>query len=190
MASRFQNGMQGVFLTASELTHRGFVVSLTARNAFGADLPVTDNQCQHAWSVQVKTNQDTASNFWLLNAHSENLKSDSHVYVFVALRGNQRPKFLVVPSCIVAENVWKDRPKAVSGIRSAAIRNGITRTKGGRKVSEALAKSPTQRTLPHLRPSRKNSNRRVTSVSGLAVNAEFRHYSPPFQNRSTEPCDR
>jgi hypothetical protein len=38
--------MQGVFLTAAELTHRGFVVSLTARNAFGADLLVTDNQCE------------------------------------------------------------------------------------------------------------------------------------------------
>lgn len=114
MASRFQNGMQGVFLTAAELTHRGFVVSLTARNAFGADLLVTDNQCQHAWSVQVKTNQDTSANFWLLNAHSENLRSDSHVYVFVALKGNQRPKFLVVPSRTVAENVCKETAKSGS----------------------------------------------------------------------------
>ena len=114
MASRFQNGMQGVFLAAAELTYRGFVVSLTARNAFGADLLVADNQCQHAWSVQVKTNQDTSSNFWLLNAHSENLKSDSHVYIFVALRGNQRPKFLVVPSRVVAENVWKQTAKSGS----------------------------------------------------------------------------
>jgi hypothetical protein len=103
--------MQGVFLTAAELTHRGFVVSLTARNAFGADLLVTDNQCQHAWSVQVKTNQDTSANFWLLNAHTENLKSDSHVYVFVALKGNQRPEFLVAPSRIVGENVRKKTTK-------------------------------------------------------------------------------
>jgi hypothetical protein len=106
--------MQGVFLAAAELTHRGFVVSLTARNAFGADLLVTDDQCQHAWSVQVKTNQDTSANFWLLNAHCENLKSDSHVYVFVALNGNQRPSFLVVPSGIVAKNVWKETAKTGS----------------------------------------------------------------------------
>jgi hypothetical protein len=98
--------MQGVFLAAAELTYRGFVVSLTARNAFGADLLVTD-QCQRAWSVQVKTNQSTSANYWLLNAHAEKLKSDSHVYVFVALKKNERPSFLVVPSRIVAQNVEK-----------------------------------------------------------------------------------
>ena len=122
MASRFQNGMQGVFLAAAELTYRGFVVSLTARNAFGADLLVADNQCQHAWSVQVKTNQDTSSNFWLLNAHSENLKSDSHVYIFVALRGNQRPKFLVVPSRVVAENGVFSVSLRSRGERSISLR--------------------------------------------------------------------
>jgi len=104
--------MQSVFLAAAELTYRGFVVSLTARNAFGVDLLVTNHQCQHAWSVQVETNQDTSANFWLLNAHSENLKSDSHVYVPVALRGNQRPNFLVVPSRIVAEHLDKQTTKS------------------------------------------------------------------------------
>ena len=114
MASRFQSGMQGVFHTAAELTYRGFVVSLTSRNAFGADLQVTDNPCQRSWSVQVKTNKDTPANFWLLNAHCENLKSDSHVYVFVALKGNERPQFLVVPSRIVATNVCKEEAKTGS----------------------------------------------------------------------------
>ena len=106
--------MQGVFLAAAGLTCRGFVVSLTARNAFGADLLVTDDRCEHAWFVQVKTNQDASANFWLLNAHTEKLKSDTHVYVFVALRGNQRPSFLVVPSRIVAENVLKETARSGS----------------------------------------------------------------------------
>jgi hypothetical protein len=69
MMSKFQTGMHGVFLTAAELTHRGFIVSLTSRNAFGADLLVTDDQCQRTWSVQVKTNQSTSPNFWLLSVH-------------------------------------------------------------------------------------------------------------------------
>jgi hypothetical protein len=112
VGSRFQNGMQGVFHTTAELTHRGFVVSLTSRNAFGADLLVTDGQCQQSWSVQVKTNQSTAANFWLLNAHTEKLKSKSHIYVFVALKGNQRPSFLVVPSGIVAEHAEKGTSKS------------------------------------------------------------------------------
>jgi hypothetical protein len=112
MANKIQNGMQGVFLTAAELTHRGFIVSLTSRNAFGADLLVTDNQCQRPWSVQVKTNQSVAASFWLLSAHCENLNSDSHIYVFVGLKGNQRPQFLVVPSSVVAANVCKERTKS------------------------------------------------------------------------------
>ena len=103
--------MQGVFFAAAELTHRGFIVSVTSRNAFGADLLVTDNNCERTWSVQVKTNQSTSANFWLLNAHSEKLKSDTHIYIFVALKGNQRPDFLVVPSRIVAENVCKETTK-------------------------------------------------------------------------------
>jgi hypothetical protein len=38
MALAQQNGMQGVYLTATELTATGFIVSLTtSRNAFGAD---------------------------------------------------------------------------------------------------------------------------------------------------------
>lgn len=114
MASKFQSGMQGVFLAAAELTHRGFIVSLTSRNAFGADLLVTDSNCQRAWSVQVKTNQDTSANFWLLSTRAKQIKSPSHIYIFVGLKGKQRPYFLVVPSEIVAENV--DEQVTKSGV--------------------------------------------------------------------------
>lgn len=107
MRSTYKSGMQGVFLTAAELTHRDFIVSPTLRNAPSFDLLVTDYQSKRAWSVQVKTNQSTSANFWLLNASAENLVSDDLIYVFVALQGNQRPKFLVVPSRIVAANICK-----------------------------------------------------------------------------------
>lgn len=112
MATNAQNGMQGVFLTAAELAYRGFIVSLTSRSAFGADLLVTDGECKRTWSVQVKTNQSTSANFWLLSAHSERLVSDTHVYVFVGLKKNERPAFLVVPSRVVAANVWKEETKS------------------------------------------------------------------------------
>jgi len=48
MGVNFQIGMQVVFLTAAELTRRGFIVSTTTRNAFGADLLVTDQRCKKA----------------------------------------------------------------------------------------------------------------------------------------------
>jgi hypothetical protein len=39
-------GMRGVYLVAAELTRLGFIVSPTSRSARGADLLVTDQECQ------------------------------------------------------------------------------------------------------------------------------------------------
>lgn len=100
MASEGQvTGMRGVYLVAAELSKLGFIVSPTSRSAAGADLLVTDQKCQQAWSVQVKTNKRPA-NFWLLGPHACHIKSDSHVYVFVNL--GDRAEYLVVPSEHVA----------------------------------------------------------------------------------------
>lgn len=102
MASKHQmTGMLGVFLTAAELTRRDLVVSLTSRSARGADLLVTDQNCRRTWSVQVKTNRRPAS-FWLINKSFADETSTQHIYVFVNLRGEERPDFYVVPSKYVA----------------------------------------------------------------------------------------
>jgi hypothetical protein len=105
MASKGQmTGMLGVYLVAAELSRLGFIVSPTSRSAAGADLLVTDQECQKAWSVQVKTNKKPA-NFWLLGAHAAELKSDSHAYVFVNIRADKRPEYIVAASAHVAAKV-------------------------------------------------------------------------------------
>lgn len=114
MASKQQiTGMLGVYLTAVELVRRGFIVSPTSRSAMGADLLVTDQKCQRAWSVQVKTNASSAS-FWLLGHHALELASDTHVYVFVSApppskrTPDGRPsRFFVVQSNFVAKAIIK-----------------------------------------------------------------------------------
>jgi hypothetical protein len=78
MVIKSHTSMQGVYLVAAELTYRGFIVSITSRNAFGADLLVTDQQCRQAWSVQVKTNHQAMS-FWLVSKHARNIKSATHI---------------------------------------------------------------------------------------------------------------
>lgn len=108
---RSQSGMQGVYHVAAELTHLGFIVSVTSRNAFGADLLVTDQQCRRAWTVQVKTNRQRMT-FWLLNKHAKEIKSPTHVYIFVTLKENQRPEFHVVPSEEVAQHVYVQSTKS------------------------------------------------------------------------------
>ncbi len=40
MVIKSQTGMQGVYLVAAELTHLGFIVSVTSRSTRGADLLV------------------------------------------------------------------------------------------------------------------------------------------------------
>ena len=105
--------MLGVYLAAAELTNKGFIVSPTSRSAAGADLLVTDQRCQRAFSVQVKT-QRQAANFWLVGQQAHEIKSPSHVYVFINLRGDDRPDYLVVPSEVVAEKMYESKAKTGS----------------------------------------------------------------------------
>jgi len=115
MASKSQmTGMLGVYLAAAELSRQGLIVSPTSRSARGADLLVTDQECRKAWSVQVKTNAKP-TNFWLVGARAADLKSDSHIYIFVSIRGNDRPEYIVVPSNHVAEKV-REKPAKTSSI--------------------------------------------------------------------------
>jgi len=112
MASKQQmTGMLGVYLTAAQLVQHGYIVSPTSRNAFGADLLVTDQRCHKAWSVQVKTNASDA-NFWLCGSQAKEIKSRTHMYVFVSLPKNKPPRYFVVPSSIVAKKVsasdWRE----------------------------------------------------------------------------------
>src|SRR5579864_6775758 len=97
----YMTGMLGVYLAAAELTRLGLIVSPTSRSARGADLLVTDQECHMAWSVQVKTNRKPAS-FWLVGRHAAEFSAESHVYVFVNIRGDKRPEYVVAPSAYVA----------------------------------------------------------------------------------------
>ena len=103
MASKHQmTGMLGVYLTAAELTHRELIVSITSRNAKGADLLATDQSYRKTWSIQIKTNSKPA-NFWLLNKSYKEDTARSHIYIFVNLRGDKRPDYYIVPSRQVAK---------------------------------------------------------------------------------------
>jgi hypothetical protein len=111
MASKHQmTGMLGVYLVAAELTSHEFIVSVTSRSAAGADLLVTTQDCQKVWTVQVKTNRSKAS-YWLLNEGCAKHASDTHIYVFVNLRGEERPEYLVAGSRFVVDNAYTETTK-------------------------------------------------------------------------------
>ncbi len=100
------SGMQGVFMVASQLSEKGFIVSPTSRNAYGADLLVTDARCRRAYTVQVKTQKGNPS-FWLVGSKAKAVVSPSHVYVLVN-QTNAGPKFYIVPSKRLAARVTTD----------------------------------------------------------------------------------
>ena len=103
MATKGQmTGMLGTYLAAAELTKKGFIVSITSRNAKGADLLVTDQLCKKTWSIQVKTNRKAAG-FWLMGAHYKVMPSPTHIYTFINLRDEERPNYYIVPSSQVAK---------------------------------------------------------------------------------------
>lgn len=98
-------GMRGVFLVAAELARRGFTVSLTSRNAKGADLLVADHACSRAYSVEVKTNSTRAS-FWLLSKGAEDVTAPSHFYILVNLHEDLNAvEYYIVPSRFLADNI-------------------------------------------------------------------------------------
>jgi hypothetical protein len=63
---------------------------------------VTDQEYRRTWSVQVKTNRKPAT-FWLLSKDYKELVSATHIYMFINLRGDNRPDYYLVPSRIVAK---------------------------------------------------------------------------------------
>lgn len=107
------SGMRGVYLAAAELSRLGFIASPTSRSALAADILVTDQACQRAFSVQVKTNS-TAASFWLVGKHTP--VSNTHIYVLITLKSKedaQSPEYFVVPSSLVKDRtVYSRHPKS------------------------------------------------------------------------------
>ncbi len=92
-----------MFLVAAELSARGLIVSPTSRGAAGADLLVTDHECQNAFSIQVKTNAKPET-FWLVGERGRRLDSPTHVYVLVNLHPKTgQHEYFVVPSAVIAK---------------------------------------------------------------------------------------
>lgn len=108
-------GVAGEYLVAGELTLRGYLASLTLRNSKGIDIIASNSDASKSISIQVKTNSD-GGNSWILNNKSESYYSNSHFYVFVAIKElGSRPSFFIVPSTVVAETITKGHSQWLQG---------------------------------------------------------------------------
>ena len=110
------SGARAVYAVAAELSRLGLIASVTARNAKGADILVTDQDCQQAFSVQVKSAQ--SKRHWLVGKTPR--PTPSHIFVFVDFTTKGEPEFYVVPSRVTAR-VQKHRDRPMPYVQRADI---------------------------------------------------------------------
>lgn len=123
-------GVAGEYLVAGELSLRGYIASITLRNSRGIDIIASNPDGESSVSIQVKTNS-SGENKWVLNKKSESFYSENHYYIFVALAEiDERPKYYIVPSKVVAEYVSSTHHEWLQGSKTdgsprkdSAIRN-------------------------------------------------------------------
>ncbi len=97
-------GVTGEYYVAGELSHRGYISSITLRNTRGIDIIVSNKKGTKSATIQVKSTQNNKKDSWILTQKSEDFFSDNHFYVFVNLdEPGIRPKFFIVPSKEVSE---------------------------------------------------------------------------------------
>ena len=86
-------------------------VSKLEESVRGADILVTDQSCQKAFSVQVKTNARNFG-FWLLSKKAKEQVSRSHIYALVNIRSprdGETIEYYIVTSRVVANRMRHDQ---------------------------------------------------------------------------------
>lgn len=109
------SGAAGVYFTAAELSVRGYVALVTARNEKATDVVAVSGSTGKAANIQVKTNGlGTTDKFWLMGKNDQEPRPLNSAYAFVQLRKEARPEFFLVPANIVRENIVVQRAKTGS----------------------------------------------------------------------------
>lgn len=100
-------GTAGEYLVAGELSRRGYIASLTLRNARGIDILVAKEDASHSVGLQVKTSQGSKP-VWILSQKVESMGTAKNlVFAFVVLNGLGHPAFHIVPRQVVVDRVRK-----------------------------------------------------------------------------------
>ncbi len=99
-------GIAGVHLACAELTIRGYIATLTSRNAECIDILVSNRDGSKTKTIQVKTTRKNKD--WLLNKKAENIFSDNFLYIFVNINKGNKAEFHIVPSNIISNMTKKD----------------------------------------------------------------------------------
>jgi len=111
------SGVAGEYFVCAELSRRGFLATLTLKNAEGTDILASRPNSGRAISIQVKTTQGNKPS-WVLKEKSERGHAASFFYVLVRLNAmTERPSFYIVPSKVVAEKIAEGHRTWLAGTK-------------------------------------------------------------------------
>jgi hypothetical protein len=114
------HGLSGTareYYAAAELARRGFLATITNRNAERVDILAAKPNSGRALKIQVKTIQGENKR-WVLRDKSEGDHGPGFFYIFVRLGHiGTRPDFYIVPSAIVEDAVKVGHAAWLSGTK-------------------------------------------------------------------------
>ena len=110
-------GSAGEYYVAAELSHRGFLATVTTRNAESVDVLAARPNSGRALKLQVKSSQGSKVH-WILRQKDEEDRGVGYFYVFVSLHGpGVRPDYFIVPGRVVAEIVKSGHAMWLTGTK-------------------------------------------------------------------------
>lgn len=102
------SGATGVYCVASELSKRGYIASITIRNAKGVDIFCSNSDSTKVVGIQVKANQYPQSE-WIVNNYETIKPTRNLFFIFVKLNLDKpSPDYYIVPSEKAVETIKKN----------------------------------------------------------------------------------
>ncbi|MFI3218819.1 MAG: hypothetical protein QX189_06810 [Methylococcales bacterium] len=122
-------GVSGEYYVCAELSHRGYIATLTLKNTEGIDILATRLGLGRSISIQVKTTQQNDGKWLLTKKSEENNVVDFYIFVCLGELG-QRPSFHIVSSKDVSISIKKTHIKWLSGSKRDGTQRKDTPMRG------------------------------------------------------------
>ncbi len=99
-------GNSGEYFVAGELERRGITCAVPMSNTKDFDILAINRESYNQYAIQVKTNNGKDKK-WILSQKNEKLIGDNIIYILVNLNELNHPEYHIVPSRIIAEEIYK-----------------------------------------------------------------------------------
>ena len=104
-------GTAGEYFAAGELSRRGFIASISLRNAKGVDILITSETSNESLNIQVKTSRNKKP-VLILSEKNDKMISERFFYILVHMPETLPfPNFYIIPSSRVARYAYANHKR-------------------------------------------------------------------------------